>query len=231
MFNLTISSFKTVFKKRPNKDRLWIILMILVFSIPTIVDAGYGIIGFMFYRLQYKISTETYGHLISLWFVVNFFSQIVAVPFLSKTLKCRDTTILLLAFAPAVIGFLGEAFFTDVRALFVIWSVFFILYFNVFTTTRSAMSKLLDPTEIGKAFSVLGVLESFLALVSKPFYGFMYQASLDVFTGLWIVVSVGFITIAMIIAIVLHFGMKKSDKKLSKGEENFQHEDIETKFA
>merc|ERR1719320_795947 len=187
--------------------------MVLVFTIPTIINAGYGIVGFMFYRLQYKMTTEVYGHLISLWFVVNFFSQMVILPFLSKTLKFRDTTIMILGLTPALAGFFGEAFFTDVGALFVIWSVFYLLYFNIFTTTRSAMSKLIDPTEIGKAFTVLGVLESCLALVAKPLYGFMYQASLDIFAGLWMIVSVGFLVIALVIAIILHFGMKNSEQK------------------
>ena len=213
---MTLSSFKTVFKKRPNKDRIWVILLILIFIIPTILNAGYNIVGFMFYRLQYKMTAEVYGHLISTWFVVNFFSQMVAVPFLSNTMKLRDTTILVLALAPAAVGFFGEAFFTDVWALFVIWSVFYLLYFNIFTTTRSAMSKLIDPTEIGKAFTVLGVLESCLALVAKPLYGFMYQASLDIFAGLWMIVSVGFLVIALVIAIILHFGMKNSEQKAEK---------------
>jgi MFS family permease len=224
---MTISSFQTVFKKRPNKDRIWIILMVLVFIIPTIIEAGYGIVGFMFYRLQYKISTEMYGHLISMWFVVNFFSQMVVLPFLSKTLKFRDTTIMILGLAPALLGFFGEAFFSDIWALFVIWSVFYLLYFNIFTTTRSAMSKLMDPTEIGKAFSVLGVLEACLALVAKPFYGLLYQASLDIFAGMWILISNGILLVALIIAIALHFGMKRSQEEI---ERDNKMENLETKL-
>ena len=242
---MTFSSFRTVFKKRPNNDRIWVILLILIFTIPTILNAGYTIVGFMFYRLQYKMTAEIYSHLISTWFVVNFFSQMVAVPFLSKTMKLRDTTILVLALAPAAVGFFGEAFFTDVWVLFVIWTVFYLLYFNMFTTTRSAMSKLMDPTEIGKAFTVLGVLESCLALVAKPLYGFMYQvysiytviiltvygflfqASLDIFAGLWMVVSVGFLLIALVIAIVLHFGMKHSEQREDKERKISEDEGID----
>jgi hypothetical protein len=229
---LTLGSFKTVFKKRPGKDQLWIILMILIFIIPTILNAGYGIVGFMFYRLQYKISTEMYAHLISTWFVVNFFSQMVAVPFLSQTLKLQDTTILILALVPACVGFFGEAFFNDVWVLFVIWTVFYLLYFNIFTTTRSAMSKLMDPTEIGKAFSVLGVLEACLALVAKPLYGFMYQASLDIFAGLWMLVSVDFLLIALLIAIILHLGMKRYQKSSDKANEmTLDEDDLEIKMS
>jgi len=213
IFNITVSGFKTIFKKRQNKDRLWIILMVIVFTIPNIIELGYQIVGFMFYRLQYKITTEVFSHLNSLWFVVNFFSQMVVLPFLSKTLKFRDTTIIILGIGPALVGYFGEAFFSDVWILFVIWTLFYLLYFNVFTTTRSAMSKLLDPTEIGKAFSVLGVLESCLAPVMQPFYGFLYQISLDTFAGMWILVSNGILFIALIITVILHIGMKRNQKE------------------
>ena len=216
IFKMTVSSFQTVFKKRPNRNRLWIILMVLIFIFPTIIKAGYGIVGFMFYRLQYKISTEVYGHLFLTWFVVNLFSQLVVIPFLSKTLKFRDTTIMILGLAPALLGCFGEAFISDVWALFVIWSVFYLLYFNIFTTTKSALSKLIDPTEIGKAFSVLGVLEACLVLVAKPFYGFLYQASLDIFPGMWVLISNGLLLVSFIIAIALHFGMQRGPEEISR---------------
>ena len=221
IFNLTVSSFKSLFKKRSNNDRLWIILMVLVFSISTIVRAGYGLLGFMFFRLQYKISTEMYGHLVSYWYVVNFFSQMVVLPFLSKTMQLRDTTIIILSLGLCLVGYSVEAFLSDAWTLFLVWFVFFLLYNNMFSTTRSAMSKLLDPTEIGKAFSVLGVLESCLALLAKPIYGFIYQSSLHIFPGLWFMVSNGVLLTALIIAFILHVGMKNSQEQVAEnGEEN-----------
>ena len=66
----------------------------------------------------------------------------------------------------------------------------------------------MDPKEVGKAFSVLGVLESCLGLMAKPAYGFIYRASLNIFAGLWCFVSIGWLAIALCIAIGLHFGIK-----------------------
>ena len=139
IFNLTIGSFKTVFKKRQNKDRILIILWILIFSISTIVNAGFEMVGFMFYRFQYKISKEVFGHLSSTFVLSGFISQLIDVPFLSNNLKLQDTTILVLALVPASLGFLGEAFFIQVWIHFVIWSLFYLLYFSIYTTARSAM--------------------------------------------------------------------------------------------
>ena len=91
-------------------------MFLLILALPTVVDAGYayGVIGYLFYRLQYNISTETYSDLISAWFVVNMFTQLVTVPFLSKTLGLQDTTIIILAIGPAILGFLAEAWRTEV---------------------------------------------------------------------------------------------------------------------
>ena len=92
-------------------------MFVLILALPTVVNAGYGVVGYLFYRLQYNISTETYSDLISAWFVVNMFAQLVTVPFLSKTLGLQDTTIIILAIAPAILGFFAEAWRTEVDLL------------------------------------------------------------------------------------------------------------------
>ena len=114
VFQLTLSSFRTMLKKRPDNTRTWVIMFVLIFTLPTMISSGYNVIGFLFYRLQYKISTDTYADLISAYFITNIFSQLVVVPFLSKTLKLQDTAIIILALVPAILGMLGEAWRTEV---------------------------------------------------------------------------------------------------------------------
>ena len=232
---LTLSSFKTVFKRREGKTRTWIIMFIVIFILPTFINAGYDVVGYLFYRLQYNISTETYGDLISAYFVTNIISQIVVVPFLSKTLGVQDTMIIILALIPSIIGFLGEAFLTEVInktkhnllrqvwALFVIWTVFYLLYFNIFTTTRSAMSKLVSPCELGRLFSVVAMLESCLGLVTKPVFGLIYRHTLDILPCLWILILVGWMVVALGVAVATHVGItrekRKERGKVPKGDE------------
>ena len=102
---LVLISFRTLLKKRSKNNRLWIIMFVLIFTLLTVANAGYVVVGYLFYRLQCNISTETYNNLISAWFVVNMFAQLVTVPFLSNKLGLQDTTIILLAIAPAILGF------------------------------------------------------------------------------------------------------------------------------
>ena len=68
--------------------------------------------------------------------------------------------------------------------LYLIWSVFYLLYANIFATTRSAMSKLVEPGELGRLFTVLAVLEASMGVFSGPLFGIIYKATIDVMPGL-----------------------------------------------
>ena len=81
--------------------------------------------------------------------------------------------------------------YLQVWALYLIWSLFYLLYFNIFTTTRSALSKLVEPGELGRLFTVLGVLHACMGLFSGPLFGILYKATIDVMPGLWLIVIAG----------------------------------------
>ena len=87
--------------------------------------------------------------------------------------------------------------------------VMYHLYYNIFTTTRSAVSKLVEPEEVGKIFTIIGFLESTMQLVAKPIFGLIYQATLHILPCLWILIMSGFLTLTLIISIITHVGMKR----------------------
>ena len=49
VFQLTLSSFRTMLKKRPDNTRTWVIMFVLIFTLPTMISSGYNVIGFLFY--------------------------------------------------------------------------------------------------------------------------------------------------------------------------------------
>ena len=218
---MMISSFKTVQRKRQNNDQIWIILLVLIFALNSIVLSRARICGFMFYRLQYNATIVDYGSLATVYFISSIFAQTVVVPLLSKKLQLRDTAILIIAFIPSCTVWLAEAFSDQLWIPFMNRALFYPLWLNVFTTNRSAMSKMLPPNEVGKAFSLLGVIESGMTLIFKPVFGLLYRETVDIFAGMWIIVSVGILLVALILLIIVQFGTKKtevmaSDNELSK---------------
>ena len=92
------------------------------------------------------------------------------------------------------------------------------LYYNIFTTTRSAVSKLVEPEEVGKIFTIIGFLESTMQLVAKPIFGFIYQATLNILPCLWILIMSAFLTLTLVISIVTHVGMKRERRAEQESE-------------
>ena len=110
----------------------------------------------------------------------------------------------------------------QVWALFVIWIVAYHLYYNIFTTTRSAVSKLVEPEEVGKIFTIIGFLESTMQLVAKPIFGFVYQATLHILPCLWILIMAASLTFVLIIAIVTHVGMARERRSAAQESETIK---------
>ena len=92
------------------------------------------------------------------------------------------------------------------------------LYYNIFTTTRSAVSKLVEPEEVGKIFTIIGFLESTMQLVAKPIFGLIYQATLHILPCLWILIMAAFLTFTFAIAIGTHVGMAKERRSMQEPE-------------
>ena len=219
---MMLSSFQTVLRKRENNARKWILILVAVFCVNASVTAGARICAFMFLRLQYNVTTVDYGNLASVYFVSSSIFQLTVIPLLINKFKIRDTTILILAFLTSVPSWMVEAFADDIWILYFTRLFCYPLWANLYTTMRSAISKLMDPNEVAKAFSLLGVIESGLSLVFRPLYGLFYRETVNMFPGLWILVSGGIFIIACSLTIFVHFGMKNDQES---GEERKRTED------
>ena len=144
--------------------------------------------------------------------ILMFISQIAVVPFLSGHLRCRDTTILLAAVLLNIIAQLIVAFNNKVWVLYIAYGLW--MLFNTITTTcRSNLSKLMDPTEIGKAFSVLGIIQVLLPMAIKPAFSFLYRATLETFPGTYRVLSAGLYCIVLGLLVFTHVGLKRMETR------------------
>ena len=138
----------------------------MLINIIATIAGGVGGITFMFYRLQYKIDTGTFGWLMSTRAFGSFFSQMILVPFLSTVLGMSDTTIT--SITSIAIDIFLEALMDKVWFLFLSWGVLQMLWGCMFTCALSAISKLAEPTEIGKFVSLIGLASTLIGLASAP---------------------------------------------------------------
>ena len=167
LLNTVLRSFKAMVRVRPQRRHIWCFMLI---NIIATIAGGVGGITFMFYRLQYKIDTETYGWLMSTWAFGSFFSQMILVPFLSTVLEMSDTAIIVVAITSIAIDIFLEALMDKVWFLFLSWGVLQMLSGCMYTCALSAISKLAEPTETGKFVSLIGLANSLIGIASAPSY-------------------------------------------------------------
>jgi len=208
------SGIQTINKTRPNGARKWVICFVLIFCLSKGIDSGSGGLSYMFYRLQYKITDAIQSNLSSLFTILMFFSQIALVPFLSGFLKWRDTTILMTAVFFNIIAQVVVAFNNKVWVLYIVY-LFWMLFNTITTTSRSNLSKLMDSAEIGKAFSVLGIIQALLPMATKPAFSFLYKATLETFPGTYRLLTASLYCIVLGLLVYTHFGLKKMDKTVA----------------
>ena len=84
-----------------------------------------------------------------------------------------------------------------------------VYYANITTTSRSCLTKLVNPSEIGSVLGIVGIFQSLLSIVSKPFYGFLYKSTVAVFPATYLFVSISLFSVALVTLIVAHVGLKK----------------------
>ena len=184
----------------------------MLINIIATIAGGVGGITFMFYRLQYKIDTETFGWLMSTWAFGSIFSQMILVPFLSTVLGMSDTAIIVIAIMSNAIDIFLEALMDKVWFLFLSWGVLQMLWGCMFTCALSAISKLAEPTEIGKFVSLIGLANTLIGLAGAPAYNLIYQATLSTYPATALYVALLFFVLALSLAIYTHVDMN-ADKR------------------
>eukprot|EP00092_Neocalanus_flemingeri_P036288 GFUD01039510.1.p1 GENE.GFUD01039510.1~~GFUD01039510.1.p1 ORF type:complete len:539 (-),score=81.11 GFUD01039510.1:778-2394(-) len=217
LFQIVTVGIRTIFKRRPNGGRTWIICFVLIFCLSKGIDSGSRVVCYMFYRLQYKIDNTIFSNLSSFRFVCMFISQIAVVPLLSGVLKCRDTTILMLAVFFNIVAHFIAAFNDKLFVLYICY-VLWMLSNTITTTSRSNLSKLMDSTEMGKAFSVLGILQALLPVVSKPAFAFLYKMTIETFPAAFKLLTGSLYCIVLGLLVFTHVGLKRMDSKIAKSD-------------
>ena len=191
-------------------------------NLQRFAESGQSGINLMFFKIQYNAEMSDISYLKMVYSLLNIISQLIIVPILSGRFKFRDTTIIIFAMFTSIIGYLIFALSYDLTFL-LLGYVFWAFYANMSTTSRSCLTKLVEPTEIGSVLGIVGIFQSVLSFVSKPFYGFLYKATVSVFPATYLFVSITLFIIALVTVIVAHVGLKRRHDEMEA--EKHENED------
>ena len=137
-----VKTFVDLFKERPNGMRRWIITFFVMLILEKFFQAGTYPLYVLFFRIQYGVGTEILGMVFGIFTICTLVTQLLLIPVLSKFM--RDTSLIILALATSIGGYLIFAFGKSVIVLIVSY-VFFGFYASINACSRSLLSKMVTP--------------------------------------------------------------------------------------
>ena len=137
-----VKTFVDLFKERPNGMRRWIITFFVMLILEKFFQAGTYPLYVLFFRIQYGVGTEILGMVFGIFTICTLVTQLLLIPVLSKFM--RDTSLIILALATSIGGYLIFAFGKSVLVLIVSY-VFFGFYASINACSRSLLSKMVTP--------------------------------------------------------------------------------------
>lgn len=84
---------------------------------------------------------------------------------------------------------------------------------------KSIVSKVIPENELGRAFSVLGIIDSIDAFIFPSIYSFVYRHTVETFIGAIFLLSEFFFVLTLIMFIVIYILLKKSGIKAKEDPE------------
>lgn len=185
-------------KERAGDKRL-ILLLILVVS-PLFGGCLVGEYSIIYFFLRYKFHWyKSYGELyLAYRMSLTFFGTLFSIGILSKFFHLSDAMIGLLATTTQIISAVGSSMAQEP------WEMFFypsldIMHGSIFAIGHSIISKVVDPSELGKVNSVVSAVDSVIPLIVIPLYNVTYNLTFEQFPGAFFLISVFFASISWLI--------------------------------
>ncbi|KAJ6643888.1 Proton-coupled folate transporter [Pseudolycoriella hygida] len=139
--------------------------------------------------------------------VTSFIGNILMLVVMSKYLKMSDT---ILAIISSSFTALSKLICITVTTTFMLYvaKTFDIFYGIPSLTVRSIVSTVVDNTEIGKIYSMMGVLENISQFIFVPIYTNIYKYTVDFFPNAYFICSFVVITFVSILCWIMHYWVR-----------------------
>jgi MFS-type transporter involved in bile tolerance (Atg22 family) len=179
----------------------------------------------MFLKLRYNAEITDVTNIALVFGLMMMINQLGLVPLLSGKFQFRDTSILIIGMSTSIIGCIILAIGDNLNIILL--SCFFgSLYISINSTARSAMTKLVDPADIGSLFGMCGIIFVALSLVSKPFYSLVYRATVQTFPAAFLYLTLGLLVIVLVLIISAHVGMKKLEESIETEKKTYEQVEV-----
>ncbi|XP_054263182.1 solute carrier family 46 member 3-like [Macrosteles quadrilineatus] len=207
--------FTTCFLFRPNHIRT-IVMCIIINLVLFIVNMdGELAVLYMFTQKKFNWQLEDYTRFTSFLILVAGSSVIGSLWLLVSVLKMPDLPLMFVGTVCLVCKSLLQAIATSSVYLYIAGS-FSVLSVLVTPLSRSQLSKLIPPEDLGKIFAFTAFLEATAPLMAAPLYGFVYKATIDTYPNAVFWLSTGLCLISVFLigsVLVLHRRVSLADQR------------------
>jgi hypothetical protein len=180
--------FVTCLKRRENKVRLQIWLILLAMSFYLVSHIGPQFFVYQFAQKVYRWSGETYSTWASLNNICNALTTLTIIPVFIKVFHFKDMTLALIGLC----AYFGQNMF---RGLILSPTGYYIaIIFGALGSVtsvglRSYLSKIVERTELGKVFSLMSALESISTGLAPAIFTNIFRATIDTIPGICFVIN------------------------------------------
>ena len=202
-------SLMTCLKKRPDRGRVKVLLLIANFAVFMFPLNTYSY-DYLLTQKKFDWTITEYSVYLTIQRVCRLTGLFLLLPLLSKVLKINDCLISSVATLLTVVAYLLMACGQNDWVMYVAA----VLQFNSIITViiRSQCTKNVEPLEIGKIFSMVALAQSIVPLIAFPIFGLVYRATVDTFPGTYLVIVSFLLSLAFASSVFLYI----EDRKLRK---------------
>jgi len=227
MLDILLGMIKTVFKKRAKWMTLCLLLQIGAYTL-FYTSLGSGRFMYLYTRKVFGWTQDDYIVLKVMGKILGINILVFGLPAL-KHLKISDVNLLILFNGLQSLGFMIAACSSFSEELIYLGCILIPFHYPKYAVARSLMSQAVDKNEVGRVFSCLSLLSALVPFFVQPMFAFIYQATLDNFTGAFMI----FTSLLIAIALVLYIFVKKimtkieNSSKKENGGSCYPQEDVE----
>ncbi|XP_075991267.1 lysosomal proton-coupled steroid conjugate and bile acid symporter SLC46A3 [Anticarsia gemmatalis] len=167
----------TLTKKRPNNRTLFLWFLLISMAFYTFQRDERPIM-YLYTTKVFKWDASTYSNFRSYLSTLYVLAMLFGIPLMSKLLRWRDTTIVMLGATAHICGHLVYAHAKTDKLMYV-GATAAALGPVVAPLIRSMTSKILPADERGVAYAFLSVMENAVAMFASIVYSQLYKATID----------------------------------------------------
>lgn len=212
---LLVEVWRTYTRPRIYRNRLYLLLILGVFFMNLIANMSNHINTMYVFRSPISWDGEHLAYWKTANNVLHCFGNLLGVIILKKLLKCRETTIILIALSSDICQGMIMAFANSGWMLYVSITVGTLAPLFL-PTVKSFITQTVNADEVGKAFVMFGLAHDVGMALSSVASNGIYKATVRFFPGFIFALCAGILFIAFMIVLFIHIDTIKRDILQSK---------------